>query len=183
MSLVILFHFLCAQHVSKFEIPIINLHIIEKRKEQYILFSSEGKFVSFLREIPQKLQNFWEDFFLKFLVISFVQQSDQRRSYFSDVTLTFNAVSYLHWNWVHCDIPDRQTDGTVGVCVIGITMCQKMGQSIWLQRIIPSNTKIWIFFCRKKNSEHKSNTWRIKDLLDVTCYFISLLMCSTCFGH
>jgi len=24
---------------------------------------------------------------------------------------------------------------------------------------------------------------RIKDLLDVTCYFISLLMCSTCFGH
>ena len=25
--------------------------------------------------------------------------------------------------------------------------------------------------------------WRMKDLLDVTCYFISLLMCSTCFGH
>ena len=25
--------------------------------------------------------------------------------------------------------------------------------------------------------------WRIKDQLDVTCYFISLLMCSTCFGH
>ena len=26
-------------------------------------------------------------------------------------------------------------------------------------------------------------SWRIKDQLDVTCYFISLLMCSTCFGH
>ena len=25
--------------------------------------------------------------------------------------------------------------------------------------------------------------WRIKDQLDVTCYFISLLMCSTCFAH
>jgi len=25
--------------------------------------------------------------------------------------------------------------------------------------------------------------WRIKDQLDVTCYFISILMCSTCFGH
>jgi len=25
--------------------------------------------------------------------------------------------------------------------------------------------------------------WRIKDQLDATCYFISLLMCSTCFGH
>ena len=24
---------------------------------------------------------------------------------------------------------------------------------------------------------------RIKDQLDITCYFISLLMCSTCFGH
>ena len=27
------------------------------------------------------------------------------------------------------------------------------------------------------------DSWRIKDQLDVTCYFISLLMCSTCFGH
>ena len=27
------------------------------------------------------------------------------------------------------------------------------------------------------------HSWRIKDQLDVTCYFISLLMCSTCFGH
>jgi len=26
-------------------------------------------------------------------------------------------------------------------------------------------------------------TRRIKDQLDITCYFISLLMCSTCFGH
>ena len=26
-------------------------------------------------------------------------------------------------------------------------------------------------------------TWRMKDQLDVTCYFISLIMCSTCFGH
>ena len=26
-------------------------------------------------------------------------------------------------------------------------------------------------------------SWKIKDQLDVTCYFISFLMCSTCFGH
>jgi len=32
-------------------------------------------------------------------------------------------------------------------------------------------------------SEWHSTCWRIKDRLDVTCYFISLLMCSTCFGH
>ena len=25
--------------------------------------------------------------------------------------------------------------------------------------------------------------WRMKDQLDVTCYFISLIMCSKCFGH
>jgi len=30
---------------------------------------------------------------------------------------------------------------------------------------------------------HHCDCWRIKDQLDVTCYFISLLMCSTCFGH
>ena len=30
---------------------------------------------------------------------------------------------------------------------------------------------------------HHCDSWRIKDQLDVTCYFISFLMCSTCFGH
>jgi len=30
---------------------------------------------------------------------------------------------------------------------------------------------------------HHCNNWRIKDQLDVTCYFTSLLMYSTCFGH
>ena len=34
-------------------------------------------------------------------------------------------------------------------------------------------------------SQHTNwrTAWRMKDQLDVTCYFISLLMCSTCFGH
>ena len=36
---------------------------------------------------------------------------------------------------------------------------------------------IWI------NFNKFSFSWRIKDQLDVTCNFISLLMCSTCFGH
>ena len=30
---------------------------------------------------------------------------------------------------------------------------------------------------------HHCDSWRIKDQLDVTCYFISLLTCSTYFGH
>ena len=30
---------------------------------------------------------------------------------------------------------------------------------------------------------HHCDSWKIKDQHDVTCYFISLLMCSTCFGH
>ena len=30
---------------------------------------------------------------------------------------------------------------------------------------------------------HHCNSWRMKDQLDVTCYFISLIICSTCFGH
>ena len=30
---------------------------------------------------------------------------------------------------------------------------------------------------------HHCDSWRMKDQLDVTCYFISLLTCSTCFGR
>ena len=36
--------------------------------------------------------------------------------------------------------------------------------------------------CRDDQNTH-FNSWRMKDQLDVTCYFISLLMCSTYFGH
>ena len=46
-----------------------------------------------------------------------------------------------------------------------------------------------LLMCKKFNflfyltsAAHKYS-WRMKDQLDVTCYFISLLMCSTCFGH
>ena len=35
----------------------------------------------------------------------------------------------------------------------------------------------------RARSVTNSVCWRIKDQLDVTCYFISLLMCSTYFGH
>ena len=30
---------------------------------------------------------------------------------------------------------------------------------------------------------HHCNSWRMKNQLDATCYFISLIMRSTCFGH
>jgi len=47
----------------------------------------------------------------------------------------------------------------------------------------------WIHFCNGYNESyvywtvHHCDIWRIKDQLDVTCCFISLLMYSTCFGH
>ena len=40
--------------------------------------------------------------------------------------------------------------------------------------------KIWI---EAFTAWRPYNSWRMKDQLDVTCYFISLIMCSTCFGH
>ena len=50
----------------------------------------------------------------------------------------------------------------------------------------------WKFFPQMSNTNkesnvywtvHHCNSWRMKDQLDVTCYFISLIMRSTCFGH
>jgi len=51
--------------------------------------------------------------------------------------------------------------------------------------------EILTFVMREKTQPETFNTkfrtriyiWRIKDQVDVTCYFISLLMCSKCFGH
>jgi len=45
------------------------------------------------------------------------------------------------------------------------------------------------YFCktgRKSNvywTVHHCNSWQMKNQLDITCYFISLIMRSTCFGH
>ena len=60
----------------------------------------------------------------------------------------------------------------------------------WMDVIKESDTNIW------QNSSHRHkltsnvywtvhhcNSWRMKDQLDDTCYFISLIMCSTCFRH
>ena len=38
-------------------------------------------------------------------------------------------------------------------------------------------------FVASQMLELNLESWITKDQLDVTCYFISLLMCSTCFGH
>jgi len=44
-----------------------------------------------------------------------------------------------------------------------------------MKQLVPKSYVYW--------TVHHCDSWRIRDKLDVTCYFISLLMCSTCFGH
>ena len=44
-----------------------------------------------------------------------------------------------------------------------------------LQREITDSNVYW--------TVHHCNSWAMKNQLDVTCYFISLIMRSTCFGH
>ena len=47
----------------------------------------------------------------------------------------------------------------------------------------PSNLEnLWATYLWR-HSVHYSRRWRMKDQLDVICYFISLIMRSTCFGH
>jgi len=42
---------------------------------------------------------------------------------------------------------------------------------------------ICYLFARNNRQHRERNSWRAKDQLDVTGYFISLPMCATCFGH
>ena len=68
----------------------------------------------------------------------------------------------------------------------------------YLQKIILGLHTIWSDVCKllitnmttTRNcvpnvywTVHHCNSWQMKDQLDVTCYFISLNMRSTCFGH
>ena len=49
-------------------------------------------------------------------------------------------------------------------------------------------TALLVFYCHRVSTQLQFtnisiNSWRMKDQLHITCYFISLIMCSTCFGH
>ena len=61
----------------------------------------------------------------------------------------------------------------IGLCVANIVSEYKQQDATFLNLFISN-----IYW-----TVHHCNSWRMKDQLDVTCYFISLLMCSTCFGH
>ena len=62
---------------------------------------------------------------------------------------------------------------------------KKLGSFFWLNPLNRSSylmkQRVWhpnVYW-----TAHHCNSWRMKDQLDVTCYFISLLMCSTFFGQ
>ena len=76
------------------------------------------------------------------------------------------------------------TDETVILKLILKELCTKQCTGICWYRTGSSGSLLWIQY--KLNvywTVHHCNSWRMKDQLDATCYFISLLMCSTCFGH
>ena len=54
---------------------------------------------------------------------------------------------------------------------------------IFLYDISGENKKTYVKVSYVYWTVHHCDSWRIKDQLDVTWYYISLLMCSTCFGH
>ena len=53
--------------------------------------------------------------------------------------------------------------------------CQGVAQNFEKWLLVLSSYVYW--------TVHHCDSWRIKDQLDATCCFISLLLCSTCFGH
>ena len=83
--------------------------------------------------------------------------------------------TYLGRNW-------RKVFEFCSVLSIGINSSLKV--ELKLSPTLTSSSNIWrtkSFFPFMHTSSRHS--WRMKDQLDVTGYFISLLMCSTYFGH
>ena len=85
--------------------------------------------------------------------------------------------------------------GQIQKCILGTSLLMKVTERRLECKAEPcgffliySVCKILFSGCSTRSTYvywtvHHCNSWRIKDQLDVTCYFISLLMCSTCFGH
>ena len=69
-------------------------------------------------------------------------------------------------------------------CTYNITTRHVHATTAAVEKIISTTYSKCVFVAFViQHAKHKCLSWRMKDQLDVTCYFISLLMCSTCFGY
>ena len=63
-------------------------------------------------------------------------------------------------------------------CVYRLTWSQQKRSLFMLWHLFSQNVAL-----NGLLAKNLANSWQMKDQLDVTCYFISLIMCSTCFRH
>ena len=149
MSLAILFHFLCAQHVSDINMSIIrSLRLCCWITTSVVLFS-----------VRCVLEIWWG-----WVWVVLVLQAE--------------GDAMIQWISMLCFI--------VFNFVCSILVCILLDDGGWLPKHVEGIKKLCVYCVWKCWFEKRSiifDSWRMKDQLDVTCYFISLFMCSTCFGH
>jgi len=77
----------------------------------------------------------------------------------------------------------ERREASTNECMLSTHLCVYLNlrdKPVKAQPYVISNRKTGSTDCQ---SQLDLYSWRLKDQLDVTRYFISLLMCPTCFGH
>ena len=107
------------------------------------------------------------------------------QSQYDKSRLTGNAFTLgVVWGLIRSDVlqvVNFKTDDVFGM-ITSLESCIHI-EMLWSLLTLMMIRWYMVFCAWCMIYRYTNQCWRIKDQLDVTCYFISLLMCSTCFGH
>ena len=177
MSLAILFHFLCAQHVSGINISIIrSLRLFCWITTLVVLFLVRCVLEircdwvgvvcvlqpSIVNWIYSMLSTFHNYFFLSF-------GSSVLQSSCIDITVCPNMIGTF-------PLPSLPNERDSGRCWCHTPVLN--GRSNCVGYWIMNTFIAYVYW-----TVHRCDNWKKRYQVDVTCYFISLLLCSTCFVH
>jgi hypothetical protein len=116
------------------------------------------------------------------------------RCNYTQFILSLNCCTYFGW-FLHPSSEGQITlstaSGTSQPWLLPVAVVGGL-RLVWVccvqQRLTSTRCCKYSYLCswwrvEKPLETCNSISWRMKDQLDVTCHFISLIMCSTCFGH
>ena len=103
----------------------------------------------------------------------------------------FGSLNRIQWKVRKCFMHSEKYNNirqTANIRNGNVSLLFVLAATVFLQPVV-NRFKVYWQLCATSAvtyvywTVHHCDSWRIKEQLDVTCYFISRLMCSICFGH
>ena len=119
--------------------------------------------------------------------VSYRNKEIVKRRILSVVLREYISEAWTYECWNQCDSSKCCTYScsfcSISTITSEIKNLNSIFQELYNHKVFYTKTQKSLNISNVYWTVHHCNSWRMKDQLDVTCYFISFIVCSTCFGH